>query len=75
MKKTDLYNSRIKYAKASTAKEKIEALRELRQAVNELIDNLFDALSSLIEAMKPLAKNFNQGNTKSKWLQDYYETG
>jgi len=75
MKKTDLYNSRIKYANSTTTQEKKEALRQLRQAANELIENLLDALSTLVEAVKPLAKNFNQGDSKSKWLQNCYETG
>lgn len=75
MKKTDLYNSRIKYAKPTTTQEKKEALRELRQAANDLIESLLDALSTLVEAVKPLEKNFNERDSKNKWLQNFYETG
>jgi F0F1-type ATP synthase membrane subunit b/b' len=72
---TDLYNSRIKYAKSTTTQEKKKALRELRQAVNEFVNNLFDALSTLVEAITPLMDSFNNRKSKTEWLQNRYETG
>lgn len=75
MKKTDLYNSRIKYANSTTQQQKKEALRKLRRAVGELLQGLFDALTTLAEAITPLMESFNNKKSKRKWIQNSYETG